>query len=102
LPYCAEMLLEPIERETFTSFTSVQASMPDIGVSALSRPDVDLQSSNDFLEMPPFTREMFPNRLNLDPFVNELTRINHTIRDLTKKHEEGVHYLLFLIFIDKL
>lgn len=92
MPDCDDMHLEPVQKETNSDFTSAHASMPDIGVSTLQRPDVLSESSSNFLEMPSFTQEMFPDGLNLDPFKNELTRISYTLKNLAKKYEEKVHH----------
>ncbi|XP_078177175.1 uncharacterized protein LOC144571688 isoform X2 [Carex rostrata] len=88
LPDCDDMLLEPVQKETNSGCTGAHASMPDIGVSTLLRPDVLSESSSNFLEMPSFTQEMFSDGLNMDPFKNELTRISYTLKNLAKKDEE--------------
>lgn len=92
------MLLEPVQKETNTGFPSAHASMPDIGVSTLLRPDVFSESSSNFFEMPSFTQEMLPDGFNLDPFKNELTRISYTLKNLAKKDKEKVHHWLSLFY----
>ncbi|XP_078177114.1 uncharacterized protein LOC144571637 isoform X2 [Carex rostrata] len=47
---------------------------------------VEGEADDDVLATP-FTQEMFLNGFNLEPFVNELARIRHSMKCLQQKHE---------------